>query len=171
MCVGPCFVSCKLRKLFLGLPAPLHRAKGFWHTLAHLAVPLIKTKLKSIAFSRLRFGLRHSVRLTSSSFIPLPGHSPFQLSTIPHHCENCASIVMSSFSPSELMYMESHIDDNRSGQVYATNVVCALAAYLAILLRLFARSMTKARYGLDDWLVVVSLVSMDVYLTVRLIAD
>ncbi len=69
------------------------------------------------------------------------------------------------------MYMESHIDDNRSGQVYASNVVCALAAYLAVLSRLFSRSMTKARYGLDDWLVVVGLVSMDVYLTVSLITD
>ncbi len=69
------------------------------------------------------------------------------------------------------MYLESHIDDNRSGQIYASNVVCALAAYLAVLLRLFARSMTKARYGLDDWLVVVGLVSMEVYLTVTLITD
>ena len=66
---------------------------------------------------------------------------------------------MSSFSPTEMQYMESHIDENRSGQIYATNVVCALAAYVAVLLRLIARSLTKARYGLDDWFIVAGLVS------------
>lgn len=65
---------------------------------------------------------------------------------------------MSSLSPTELQYMESHVDDNRSGQIYATNVVCALAAYLAVLLRLIARDQTKARYGLDDWFIVAGLV-------------
>ncbi len=65
---------------------------------------------------------------------------------------------MASFSPSEIQYMESHVADNRSGQLYATNVVCAFAAYLAVVLRLIARSLTKARYGLDDWLIVAALV-------------
>lgn len=59
--------------------------------------------------------------------------------------------------------MESHIDDNRSGQIYAANVVCAFAAYLAVLLRLIARSLTKARYGLDDWLIGAGLVSRSLF--------
>ena len=65
---------------------------------------------------------------------------------------------MSSFTPSELQYMQSHIGDNRSGQIHASNVVCLIAAYIAVLLRIFARSLTKAKYGLDDWLIGVSLV-------------
>lgn len=65
---------------------------------------------------------------------------------------------MSSFTPSELQYMQSHVDDNRSVQIHAPNIVCLVAAYLAVSLRLFARSLTKAKYGLDDWLIGVSLV-------------
>ena len=65
---------------------------------------------------------------------------------------------MSSFTPSELQYMKLHADDNRSGQIHASNVVCAVAAYIAVLLRLFARSLTKAKHGLDDWLIGASLV-------------
>ena len=65
---------------------------------------------------------------------------------------------MSSFTPSELQYMKLHAADNRTAQIHASNVVCAVAAYIAVLLRLFARSLTKAKYGLDDWLIGVSLV-------------
>ena len=65
---------------------------------------------------------------------------------------------MSSFTPSELQYMQSHVDDNRAGQIHASNVVCLVAAYVAVSLRLFARGLTKAKYGLDDWLIGVSLV-------------
>ena len=65
---------------------------------------------------------------------------------------------MSSFSPTDLQYMQSHIGDDRSRQIYATNVVCAVAAYVAVLLRLIARSLTKAKYGFDHWLIVAGLV-------------
>lgn len=65
---------------------------------------------------------------------------------------------MSSFNPTELQYMQSHIGDNRSGQIYAINVVCGLAAYLVVLLRLIARSLTTAKYGRDDWLIAAGLV-------------
>ena len=61
-------------------------------------------------------------------------------------------------SPTELQYMQSHIHDNRSGQLYAANVVCAFAAYLAVSLRFLARSRSKASYGIDDWLAVAALV-------------
>ena len=68
---------------------------------------------------------------------------------------------MSSFSSTELQYMQSHIGDDRSQQIYATNVVCAVAAYVAVLLRLIARSLSKAKYGIDDGLIVAGLVSKD----------
>ena len=54
--------------------------------------------------------------------------------------------------------MQLHVDDNRSGQIHASNAVCLIAAYIAVVLRLVARSLTKAKYGLDDWLIGVSLV-------------
>ena len=50
---------------------------------------------------------------------------------------------MSSIIPREIQYSKSHVDDHRNGQVYDTNVGCALAAYLAVLLRLIARSLTS----------------------------
>ena len=65
---------------------------------------------------------------------------------------------MSSLTPSEVQYMQLHVDDNRTAQIHASNVVCLVAAYIAVLLRLFARSLTKAKYGLDDWLIGLSLV-------------
>ena len=65
---------------------------------------------------------------------------------------------MSSFTPSELQYMQLHVGQNRTAQIHVSNVVCAAAAYVAVVLRIFARSLTKAKYGLDDWLIGVSLV-------------
>lgn len=78
---------------------------------------------------------------------------------------------MSSFSPTDLQYMQSHRDDNRSGQIYAANVVCAFAAYLAVLLRLVARSLTKANHGLDDLIICAGLVRKNLHSRVRLITE
>ncbi len=68
---------------------------------------------------------------------------------------------MSSFSPAELKYMENHIGDHRSGQIYAASAVCVFVSYFAVVLRLIARGLTKARYGIDDLFILTALVSLN----------
>ncbi|KAM0796882.1 hypothetical protein BDR22DRAFT_892817 [Usnea florida] len=58
---------------------------------------------------------------------------------------------MSSLSPTQVQYMEAHIHDNKSKGIIVANVVCLTAAYLAVGLRFFARSLTKAGFGADDF--------------------
>lgn len=66
---------------------------------------------------------------------------------------------MSAISSGELQYMQQHIHENRSEQIIAANVVCAVAAYLFVALRFASRPFSNARYGPDDWLILASLVS------------
>ena len=55
--------------------------------------------------------------------------------------------------------MEAHIHDNRSEGIIVANIVCLSAAYLAVGLRFFARNLTKAGFGADDFWIAFALVS------------
>ena len=54
--------------------------------------------------------------------------------------------------------MQQHIHDSKRGEIIATNVVCGVAANLIVALRFVSRKFSNAGYGLDDWLIVTSLV-------------
>ena len=55
--------------------------------------------------------------------------------------------------------MQEHPHDSRGSRIIAANVACFLIAFVAVGLRFFARYVAKASLGLDDWLVVIALVS------------
>ena len=46
-----------------------------------------------------------------------------------------------------------------ASDAYAVNLTFAIASLLAVILRFVARSQTKAKIGLDDWLAVAALLS------------
>ena len=66
--------------------------------------------------------------------------------------------LVMSLSPEEIAYEKAHISDDKTGQIVAANVVCGIVAVLSVALRFLSRRYANAHLGLDDWLLVVSLV-------------
>lgn len=58
----------------------------------------------------------------------------------------------------ELAYMEEHIDDNKIPSIVVANVVCGLAAYSAVGVRLYARRLSGVKLGRDDYCIMAALV-------------
>ena len=58
-------------------------------------------------------------------------------------------------SPTEIIWQEKHINDNKVPDIIAVNAVCFTIACIAIVLRFLARRKARVTYGLDDWLIIV----------------
>lgn len=63
-----------------------------------------------------------------------------------------------SLTPEQLAYMEKHINDNKAVDIIVANIICAIAAYIAVGLRFWARHLARVHYGGDDWWIVGALV-------------
>ena len=62
-------------------------------------------------------------------------------------------------SSAEASHQEAHIDDDRRADIILATVICWTAACIAVALRFTARRMVKAGLQLDDWLILMGLVS------------
>ena len=62
-------------------------------------------------------------------------------------------------SPTEVQYMKQHIQDDKHQQVIISSAVCLVAVYLAVSLRFYARYIARVKYGMDDWFILMALVS------------
>ena len=58
-------------------------------------------------------------------------------------------------SPTEILWQEKHINDDKVPTLIAANAVCFTVACIAVVLRFLARRKAKVNYGLVDWLIVV----------------
>jgi hypothetical protein len=65
-----------------------------------------------------------------------------------------------SLPPEEIHYQEQHASDNRQPDIIAAVAVCLSAAVISVILRLVARRLLKIRLQLDDWLILIALVSI-----------
>ena len=61
-------------------------------------------------------------------------------------------------TPQEIAYQEAHITDDKTGSIIAANATCYAIGIIAVALRFLSRRISKIKYELDDWLVVVGLV-------------
>ena len=52
-----------------------------------------------------------------------------------------------SIPPDQLLYMEAHPEDNRGPGIIVINAVCIVPALIAIVLRIWARTMVEAGIG------------------------
>lgn len=59
---------------------------------------------------------------------------------------------------SDVQYMKEHANDSKKTEMIATTVVCGVAAFAAIGLRVFARRLAHLKFKADDWWMFVSLV-------------
>lgn len=62
-------------------------------------------------------------------------------------------------SSKEIEYQIAHIDDDRSGTLIASHIICLVLAGIAVCLRLICRRMSKAAIQADDYMIIVAFVS------------
>lgn len=68
----------------------------------------------------------------------------------------------SPLSQSEILYEFEHINDNRSPDLTISWTICISLAYLAVLLRLIARKVSKAGLKADDYTIILALVRIPI---------
>ena len=76
-----------------------------------------------------------------------------------HVCVQC-STMPSPLSPVEIKEEAAHIRDDRGGDMVASCVTCITAAIIAVILRLLARRLSKAKILADDYMIIVALVAL-----------
>lgn len=62
-------------------------------------------------------------------------------------------------SPAEIKYELAHIRDNRASNIVVSSVICISLATIAVMLRLLARRLSKAKILADDYMMIFALVS------------
>lgn len=66
-----------------------------------------------------------------------------------------------AISPSEAQDQLAHVHDNRSGEIIIAGAICLSMAIAAVILRLIARRLSRARsMQLDDYVIINALVSL-----------
>ncbi|MCJ1407200.1 hypothetical protein MMC19_001271 [Ptychographa xylographoides] len=68
-------------------------------------------------------------------------------------------------TPLEIQYMEEHMSDNKIPSIIAVAVTCAVAAYIAVILRFVSRHLLHAQFKADDWFIVAGLILFTAYST------
>lgn len=63
-----------------------------------------------------------------------------------------------SLSPEEIAYEESHIHDNRAYQLIVPIAIFGFVAFVCVVLRPIARRSSHMSLGLDDFLILASMV-------------
>ena len=58
----------------------------------------------------------------------------------------------------DIAYQQAHIDDNAIPGIITANVICIVAAWIAVALRLYSRRLVRIPIITDDWLIVASVV-------------
>ena len=69
---------------------------------------------------------------------------------------------MSHPTPSHLATLRTNDHDTKIVAFIIGNLFCLLTAFLSVLLRFWARRVAMAELGSDDWLVLISVVSLPV---------
>lgn len=66
-----------------------------------------------------------------------------------------------AISPSEAQDQLAHVHDNRSGEIIIAGTICLFMAIAAVILRLIARRLSRARsMQLDDYVIISAMVSL-----------
>ena len=68
---------------------------------------------------------------------------------------------MSLPTPAQIDYMQQHRNDTKVPKILGVNIALLIIASLAIALRFFSRYVHAGQIGADDWIILVSLVTVD----------
>ena len=69
---------------------------------------------------------------------------------------------MSFLPPDELAYQLAHKDENIGYQLIVTSAIFGSLAFLCVTARMMSRRMSPGPFGIDDYLAVVAMVTIDV---------
>ncbi|MCJ1439957.1 MAG: hypothetical protein MMC23_000438 [Stictis urceolatum] len=75
-----------------------------------------------------------------------------------------------SFPPDVYEFMVDHRNESRRGSAIAVSVVMLVAAYSAVAMRLLARRLGRISLGMEDWLILGSLVPMSALCMLHFVA-
>lgn len=67
---------------------------------------------------------------------------------------------MGLLPPDEVHYQLAHVHDDRSPELYASQIICYVLACIAVALRLISRRLVMAKLQNDDYMILVALVSL-----------
>ena len=73
----------------------------------------------------------------------------------------CRIKMPSPLSPAEINYELAHSNDNRASNIVVSSVICISLATIAVMLRLLARRLSKAKILADDYMMIFALVSWE----------
>ncbi|KAL9045427.1 MAG: hypothetical protein Q9214_001524 [Letrouitia sp. 1 TL-2023] len=77
---------------------------------------------------------------------------------------------MGLLSADEVQYQLAHVHDDRSPELYASQIICYTLACIAVALRLISRRLVRAKLQNDDYMILVALALATGYLITGLIA-
>ncbi len=70
--------------------------------------------------------------------------------------------MSSSLTPAEIRYYKEHARQSLQPNMIAMNICGIVLPYIAVALRLIARTSSVATIGADDWIIFAALVSLDI---------
>jgi hypothetical protein len=68
-------------------------------------------------------------------------------------------VAMSVPTEADINYMLAHTDDDRRSNYIAANAICVSVAITAVILRFISRTIAGVKIGIDDYTILVSLVT------------
>lgn len=71
--------------------------------------------------------------------------------------------IYNSLPPEEAQYQLAHIDDDKTVGMATAYIVSLTISVLAVIMRFVSRRIGRAKYGADDWIMLVALVNMLFY--------
>lgn len=71
--------------------------------------------------------------------------------------------IFNALPPDEAQYQLAHIDDNKRVAMATPYIVSLTISFLAVIMRFVSRRIGRAKYGADDWIMLVALVNMLFY--------
>lgn len=74
---------------------------------------------------------------------------------------------MSSLTPEQLSYFQAHADDTLQPNEIAANVCGYVFAVIAVSLRIIARKISMAKFGLDDYFIVAAMVCISQLISIH----
>lgn len=68
--------------------------------------------------------------------------------------------IYDSLPPEEAKYQLAHINDSKRAAIATAYIVCVPIIFLAVVLRFISRRIGRTKYGADDWIMVMGLVTI-----------
>lgn len=66
-------------------------------------------------------------------------------------------------TPDQLQYLQERVDETRVPAIHVSNGICIAAATISVVLRFFARRLSRSGFGKDDYCLFLAYVSLSTH--------